>query len=75
MTPYNNTLFEANGETGNSYYVDPDGILVPQSLESSTVNLEEEFSQMIVLQRAYSLNAQSFTVNNEMLSVLVDLVS
>lgn len=75
LTPYNNTLFEANGETGNSYYVDPDGILVPQSLESSTVNLEEEFSQMIVLQRAYSLNAQSFTVNNEMLSVLVDLVS
>ena len=75
LTPYNNTLFEANGETGNSYYVDPDGILVPQSLESSTVNLEEEFSQMIVLQRAYSLNAQSFTVSNEMLSVLVDLVS
>ena len=75
LTPYNNTLFEANGETGNSYYIDPDGIVVAESLENSSVNLEEEFSRMIVVQRAYSLNAQSFTVNNEMLSVLVDLKS
>ncbi len=75
LLPYNNTLFEANGETGNSYYVEPDGIITPQSLETAAVNLEEEFSQMIIVQRAYSLNAQSFTVNNEMLSVLVDLKS
>ncbi len=75
LTPYNTTLFEANGETGNEYYVDLDGLISPESLESSTVNLEEEFSQMIVVQRAYSLNAQSFTVNDEMLSVLIDLKS
>lgn len=75
LTPYNTTLFEANGETGNEYYVDLDGLISPESLEGSTVNLEEEFSQMIVVQRAYSLNAQSFTVNDEMLSVLIDLKS
>ena len=75
LLPYNNTMFEANGETGESYYVEPEGIITPQSIEAAAVNLEEEFSQMIVVQRAYSLNAQSFTVNNEMLSVLVDLVS
>lgn len=75
LTPYNNTLFEANGETGNSYYVDPDGIVVAESLENSSVDIEKEFSQMIIVQRAYSLNAQSFTVNDEMLSVLIDLKS
>lgn len=75
LSPYNNTLFEANGETGNMYYVDPDGLVVPESLENSSVNLEQEFSRMIVVQRAYSLNAQSFTVNDEMLSLLVDLKS
>lgn len=75
LTPYNNTLFEANGETGNSYYANTDGLIDPESLESSTVNLEEEFAQMIVVQRAYSLNTQSFTVNDEMLSLLVDLKS
>lgn len=75
LTPFNNTLFEANGETGDSYFVDPDEIVVAQSLESSSVDIEKEFSQMIIIQRAYSLNAQSFTVNNEMLSLLVDLKS
>lgn len=75
LTPFNNTLFEANGETGNSYFVDPDGIVVAESLESSSVDIEKEFSQMIIVQRAYSLNAQSFTVNDEMLSLLIDLKS
>lgn len=75
LTPYNNTLFEANGEVGNEYYVNTDGLIAPKSLESSTVNLEEEFSRMIVVQRAYSLNTQSFTVNDEMLSLLIDLKS
>lgn len=75
LTPYNNTMFEANGETGNEFFVDPDGIVVPESLESSAVDISQEFSRMIVVQRAYSLNAQSFTVNDEMLSLLVDLKS
>lgn len=75
LSPYNNTLFEANGETGEQFFVETKGIISPESLESSTVNLEEEFSNMIVVQRAYSLNAQSFTVNDEMLSLLVDLKS
>ncbi len=75
LTPFNSTLFEANGEVGNEYYVDTSDIISTESLESSTVNLEEEFSRMIVVQRAYSLNAQSLTVNDEMLSLLIDLKS
>lgn len=75
LTSYNTTLFEANGEVGNEYYVDTQDIIVPGAVEASTVNLEEEFARMITVQRAYSLNAQSLTVNDEMLSLLVDLKS
>ena len=75
LTSYNTTLFEANGEVGNEYYVDTQNIIVPEAVEASTVNLEEEFARMITVQRAYSLNAQSLTVNDEMLSLLVDLKS
>lgn len=73
LTPINGTLFEANAETGNTSFVDNNGILQPQALEQSAVNVEEEFSNMIVVQRAYSLNTQSFTATNEMLQLLVDL--
>lgn len=75
LTPYNNTLFEANGETGNQFFVDTTGLITPESLENSSVDLAEEFSRMILVQRAYSLNVQSFTVNDEMLSLLIDLKS
>lgn len=73
LTPYNGTLFEANAETGDTRFIDNNTILVPQSLEQAAVNVEEEFSNMIVVQRAYSLNSQSFTTTNEMLQVLMDL--
>ena len=80
LTPINNTMFEANNETGQSHYVNgPDknitGLLQPQSVEASAVNVESEFARMIVVQRAYSLNTQSFTANNEMLQTVVNLKS
>lgn len=75
LDAYNTTLYTANGEVGNSFFVDTTGLVVPTSVERSTVDLAEEFSKMIVTQRTYSLNAQSFTVNDEMLSLLIDLKS
>jgi len=75
LVPINGTLFEANAETGATHYVDQGGILESQSLEQSAVNVEEEFSNMIIVQRAYSMNTQSFTAINEMLELLVDLKS
>lgn len=75
LDPFNTTLYTANADVGNSFYVDTTELIVPDAVERSTVDLAEEFSKMIVTQRAYSLNAQSFTVNNEMLSLLVDLKS
>jgi len=44
-------------------------------LEQAAVDVEKEFSTMIIIQRAYSMNTQSFTANNEMLELLVDLKS
>ncbi|MBE6445216.1 MAG: flagellar hook-basal body complex protein [Alphaproteobacteria bacterium] len=75
LIPINGTLFEANAETGETTYVNTDGVFEAQSLEQSTVNIEKEFSNMIIIQRAYSLNTQSFTTNNEMLELLIDLKS
>lgn len=75
LDPYNTTLYTANADVGNSFYVDTTELITPNSIERSTVDLSAEFSKMIVTQRAYSLNAQSFTVNDEMLSLLIDLKS
>ncbi len=75
LTPINGTLFEANAETGETHYVTQKDPLKPQSLEMSAVDVEKEFSNMIIIQRAYSMNTQSFTANNEMLELLIDLKS
>lgn len=78
LTPINGTLFEANGETGSSYYViGPDtvnkNIIVPQAVEASNVNVEREFANLIVIQRAYTINSNAFTTANEMTTVAINL--
>lgn len=78
LTPINGTLFEANGETGNSYYVmGPDtenkNIIVPEAVEASNVNVEKEFSSLIIIQRAYTINSNAFTTANEMTTVAINL--
>ena len=78
LIPVNNTLFEASNDTGASHYVNgPDknvaNLLQPQSVESAAVDVESEFAKLIIVQRAYSLNTQSFTANNEMLETLISL--
>ncbi|MDD4556811.1 MAG: flagellar hook-basal body complex protein [Alphaproteobacteria bacterium] len=80
LTAVTGTLFQAGNGTGDSFYVmgydtADKTIVKAQSLESSNVNPEEEFSRMIQVQRAYSMNTQTFTVNNEMVSTIIDLKS
>ncbi|MGD9741657.1 MAG: flagellar hook protein FlgE [Dongiaceae bacterium] len=58
-------LLEAN--TGGS------GKIAPSSLESSTVDLAEEFTNMIVTQRAYSANAKIITTADQMLDELINI--
>lgn len=47
------------------------GEVAPNSLESSTVDLAEEFTNMIITQRAYSASAKIITTADEMLEELI----
>jgi flagellar hook protein FlgE len=47
------------------------GTIESQALETSTVDLAEQFTNMIVTQRAYSANAKIITTADEMLEELI----
>lgn len=47
------------------------GSVVASALESSNVDLAEEFTNMIVTQRAYSANTKTITTTDEMLDELI----
>jgi flagellar hook protein FlgE len=49
------------------------GAIAPGSLESSTVDLAQEFSNMIITQRAYSASGKIITTADEMLDELIRL--
>lgn len=73
LVPVSNTQFEAYADAGVSTYLSDDGIVEPGALENSTATVEGEFSRMVVVQRAYSLNGSAFTTSDEMLQELVNL--
>jgi flagellar hook protein FlgE len=47
------------------------GMVTPSALEAANVDLAEEFTKMIVTQRAYSANAKVITTTDEMLDQLI----
>src|SRR3546814_21103248 len=47
------------------------GDIAPGALEASTVDLAEEFTKMIITQRAYSANTKVITTADEMLDELI----
>lgn len=49
------------------------GNLKAETLESSTVDLSQEFSQMIMTQRAYSANTKTLTTADEMYKTVVQM--
>lgn len=49
------------------------GLIRAQSLEASNVEITSQFSELIVMQRAYQASSQVITTTNEMLAVLFDL--
>ena len=73
LYPISGPLFEAYPDAGESTFLETSGLIQSQALESSTANVEEEFSTMMIVQRAYSLNATAFTTSDEMLQELVNL--
>lgn len=69
--------FAANVNSGTAYVGLPGsgsfGDLQSSSLESSTVDLATQLSNMIVAQRSYSANSQVFQVASEVMQVLNNL--
>ncbi|MCL2673623.1 MAG: flagellar hook-basal body complex protein, partial [Alphaproteobacteria bacterium] len=79
LLPVSNTMFQITQAAGEISIIDlTDGTfggttVLDQSLESSNVNLEEQFAKMIVTQRAYTGNSNVFKVGNEMWQTAINL--
>lgn len=69
--------FQATAAAGAYYMWDagsgPAGSIAGSALEASTVDIAEEFSNMIVTQRAYSSNAKIIQTADEMLQQVTNL--
>lgn len=78
MEALNNNVWIATTESGNPLLTKAStggaGEIVASSLESSTVDLATEFSNMIVVQRAYSAAGKIITTSDEMLQELTNLI-
>ncbi|MEG1686363.1 MAG: flagellar hook-basal body complex protein [Angelakisella sp.] len=72
-----NTYFGAGPNAGKASLTQPGrngaGELATGSLEQSSVDLSQEFSDMITTQRAYQANSRLITVSDTMLEELVNL--
>jgi len=77
LTSIAGTNFAANAASGPVRLVQADqsdfAFFAPGALEESTVNLAEEFSKLIITQRAYSSAAQTIKVVDEMFQIATRL--
>ncbi|TAN57219.1 MAG: flagellar hook-basal body complex protein, partial [Magnetospirillum sp.] len=78
LDPISGTLFRYNQRAG-AVTVDPiykqgsGAQIVSSSLETSNVDLADEFTKMIITQKAYSMNSKVFTTADEMTQTARDL--
>ncbi len=80
MEAVSGNMFAYNQNAGNLEIVDLQNTLTETTveggkIESSNVSLEEEFTNMIVTQRAYSGNVQTFTTVNEMTQEAISILT
>lgn len=78
LEPVSGTMFRRTAEAGALTVTGVDKApgearMSTSSLENSTVNIEDEFTRMIMTQKAYSTNAQVFKTADEMTTVARDL--
>lgn len=70
-------LYAASNNSGTAKIVSAKsggaGSLVASSLESSNVDLSQEFSNMMIAQRAYQANSKVITTSDEMLQALMSM--
>lgn len=75
MENYTGNVYRQTRESGDYLLREPGlngaGNVVASALESSNVDLAEEFTNMIVTQRAYSANTKTITTTDEMLDELI----
>jgi flagellar hook protein FlgE len=75
LEPRDGNAYLETRDAGNLLLVQPNtggaGIIASSALEGSTVDLAEEFTNMIVTQRAYSANAKIITTADEMMEELI----
>lgn len=84
----NVNLYKVNGDNdflsvGNNLFVTNDGAEVIQAsgyihqgyVEMSNVNISQEFTDLIAMQRAFQLNSKGFSVADEMWSMINNLQS
>lgn len=71
------SMFRATANSGDPSFTVPGGnnlgLLKTQGLEMSTVDLSNEFSEMITTQRGFQACSKIITVSDEMLEILVNL--
>jgi flagellar hook protein FlgE len=74
----NGNAYRTSGRSGDPVLAEANtggaGVVSPSSLEASNVDLAEEFTNMIITQRAYSANAKVITTADEMLEELIRAV-
>ena len=77
LSPQSGNVFAKTGDSGNPNLKavgEPGtGSLIASALEGGNADLAEEFTKMIVTQRAYSANARIITTANDMLSELIQI--
>ena len=77
LEPRSGNAFQETDFSGQAQILVPTtagaGSVVSGALEASTVDIAEEFTRMIVVQRAYSASAQIITTADEMLEELLRL--
>ena len=75
MENHTGNVYRQTRESGDYLLREPGlngaGNVAASALESSNVDLAEEFTNMIVTQRAYSANTKTITTTDEMLSELI----
>jgi flagellar hook protein FlgE len=79
LTPTQGTYFALSAESGDLELLEADQTSIasfsPQAIEESAVELADEFSKMIITQRAYSSAAQAIRVVDEMEQVAARMIS
>ena len=77
LTNYTGNVYSTNGDSGQMMIGMPGtgayGSIQESSLEASTVDLATELSAMIIAQRSFAANSQSFQVASEILQILNNL--